>query len=543
VREKTAFSPSLTLRAVKGIIKVPTTLGIEIKEIALGNRPDNTTEDPNAERDSRSVEQVDETSELAAAAQVKAVEMDSATAPEQESEAPSAKPKRRALDLAGHTIEQNLWILAGPLIAERLLQATVDAADMAMVGRVGAAAVAAVGLSNQISMIATGFFDAIRVGTTSVVARRVGAGRLDEAQKTLRQSLLIAACLGLFSFLFFSVYSAGSLRMMGAEPDVIAMGVRYFFWKGLSLCFEYVTMTFAAGLRGSGHTDLPMYVGMAVNLLNLCGNYVLINGHYGFPRLEAEGAGLSTAFARFVGMLLIIYLTSNKHNPLKGWSRGSFKPDRDALGRVLEIGLPASGERLTLRGAQILYTRAIAWLGTNAYAAHQIAMRIESLSLVIGFSFGASTTTLVGQYLGFGDKEKAELAARKAQKLASLAMGCAGVLLALTAPSVVRLFIPDNPTVMEMGVTVLRIIAVAQPFMAMNHVFAGGLRGAGDTRWVMYITGGSAWCIRVALTYLFVKTLGLGLAGAWYAMATDLIARSMMFRWRFGTGHWKHIRV
>lgn len=455
------------------------------------------------------------------------------------------KPRKRArkLDLAGHTIEQNLWILAGPLIAERLLQSVVDAADMAMVGHVGAPAVAAVGLSNQISMIATGFFDAIRVGTTAVVARRVGEGRLDEAQKALRQSLLIAAALGFVSFLFFSVYAGGSLRLMGAEPDVIAMGVRYFWWKGLSLCFEYVTMTFAAGLRGSGRTDIPMYVGIVVNLLNLGGNYVLINGVYGFPRLEAEGAGLSTAFARCMGMLLVIVLVSLKNNPLKGWVKGSFKPDKDALGRVLDIGLPASGERLTLRGAQILYTRAIAGLGTNAYAAHQIAMRIESISLTIGFSFGAATTTLVGQYLGFGDKTKAEMAARKAQKIASTAMGCAGIGLFLAAPTVVHLFVPDNPAVAQMGATVLRIVAIAQPFMAMNHVFAGGLRGAGDTRWVMLITGGSAWVVRVALTYLFIGGMGMGLSGAWYAMVTDLIARSMLFRWRFGTGHWKNIRV
>lgn len=451
--------------------------------------------------------------------------------------------RKRRIDLAGHTIEQNLWVLAGPLVAERLLQALVDAADMAMVGRVGASAVAAVGLSNQISMIATGFFDAIRVGTTSVIARRVGAGRLDEAQKTLRQSLLIAAALGAVSFLVFSVYAAGSLKLMGAQSDVVAMGVRYFWWKGLSLCFEYVTMTFAAGLRGSGRTDLPMYVGMVVNLLNLGGNYVLINGHYGFPRLEAEGAGLSTAFARGVGMLLIIYLVSSKRNPLRGWMKGSFKPDTEALGRVLQIGLPASGERLTLRGAQILYTRAIAGLGTNAYAAHQIALRIESISLTIGFSFGAATTTLVGQYLGFGDKSKAELAARKAQKISSLAMGCAGIALFFAAPGIVHLFVPNNLDVAKMGGAVLRIVAVAQPFMAVNHVFAGALRGAGDTRWVMYITGGSAWAIRVILTYLFVEIMNLGLSGAWYAMVTDLIVRAGLFRWRFGTGKWKDIRV
>ena len=458
-------------------------------------------------------------------------------------EAPRQRGQARKLDLLNHSVEQNIWILAGPLVAERLLQSLVDSADMAMVGRVGAAAVAAVGLSNQISMIATGFFDAIRVGTTSVIARRVGAGRNEEAQQTLRQSLLIAAVIGIISFLIFSAFAGTCLKLMGAEADVIAQGTKYFWWKGLSLVFEYVTMTFAAGLRGSGDTKLPMWVGMVVNGLNLVGNYLLIGGNYGFPQMDAEGAGLATAFARFVGMLMIIGITTTRPNPLKEWLKGSFRPDKEALGNVLRIGVPASGERLTLRGAQLVYTRAIAGLGTAAYAAHQIALRTESISLVLGFSFGATATTLVGQYLGAGDHVNAEKAARRSQQIATLAMGCAGVLLFIFAPVVVKLFIPDNPEVVALGASVVRIVAIAQPFMAVNHVLAGSLRGAGDTAWVMYITGASAWGVRVVLTYLLVGTLGLHLQGAWYAMVLDLILRSLLFRWRFGTGKWKEIRV
>ncbi len=451
--------------------------------------------------------------------------------------------RAKKLDLFGHTVEQNIWILAGPLIAERLLQSIVDSADMAMVGRVGAAAVAAVGLSNQISMIATGFFDAIRVGTTSVIARRVGAGRNDEAQQALRQSLIVAAIIGVVSFMIFSVFAGTCLHLMGAEQDVIDQGIRYFWWKGLSLVFEYVTMTFAAGLRGSGDTKLPMYVGTLVNGLNLIGNYLLIGGNYGFPQMNAEGAGLATAIARFVGMLMIVYITTTRQNPLKDWLKGSFAPDKASLGSVLRIGLPASGERLTLRGAQLLYTRAIAGIGTAAYAAHQIALRTESISLVLGFAFGATATTLVGQYLGANDHHSAEKAARKSQQMASLAMACAGVLLYIFAPVVVRLFIPDNPEVVALGASVVRIVAIAQPFMAVNHVLAGSLRGAGDTAWVMYITGASAWGIRVVLAYLFVGTFGMNLQGAWYAMVADLIFRSLLFRWRFGTGKWKEISV
>ena len=129
-------------------------------------------------------------------------ETDSATTPldsstdEKLSLRERARARPRYLDLENQTIEQNILALALPLMAERILHAIVNAADIAMVGRVGAEAVVAVGLSNQISMIATGFFDAIRVGTTSVVARRIGAGEDDKAQQTLRQSLLVALIIG-----------------------------------------------------------------------------------------------------------------------------------------------------------------------------------------------------------------------------------------------------------------------------------------------------------------------------------------------------------
>ena len=453
------------------------------------------------------------------------------------------KDRPKHLDLEEHTIEQNIWVLAIPLIAERLLQAVVDAADMAMVGRVGAASVVAVGLSNQISMIATSFYSAIRVGTTSIVARRVGAGENERAQQTLRQSLIIALILGIIAFILISGFAGPSLRLMGAEPDAIEQGIPYAHWKGLSMLFQFVTMTFTAALRGAGNTHLPMYVGILVNVTNLCGNYALISGNWGFAAMGTAGAGLATAFARFVGMIMIFILTVRKPNPVSDFCKGSFGPDRKTLRSVLSIGLPASGERLILRGAQLLYVRAIAGLGTNAYAAHQIAIRIESMSLVIGFSFGVAATTLVGQYLGYGDAAKAEESAWKCQKLASVAMGCAGLGLFLAAPYVVQLFTPDNPEVVRLGSTVLKIVAVAQPIMGINRVLAGSLRGAGDTTWVMYITGGSAWGVRVMLTYLFVEVVGLHLPGAWYAMVIDLTIRSFLFRWRFKTGKWKEITV
>ncbi|MGI6621385.1 MAG: MATE family efflux transporter [Bacillota bacterium] len=453
------------------------------------------------------------------------------------------RARPRYLDLENHTIEQNILVLALPLMAERILHALVNAADIAMVGRVGAAAVVAVGLSNQVSMIATGVYDAIRVGTTSVVARRIGAGQDDEAQRTLRQSLLVAVVIGTLAALLIGAFAGPSLKFMGAEPDVIQQGIPYAHWKGLSMLFQFITMTFTAALRGAGNTRLPMFSGMLVNITNVLGNYALIGGNWGFPAMGTEGAGLATAFAHFLGMIVVAALTIRQPNPISDFYKGSFLPHTDTLRSVLTVGLPASGERLSLRGAQLIYARAIAGLGTNAYAAHQVALRVESLSLVIGFSLGVASTTLVGQYLGYGDTDKAEEAALKCGKIAAIMMGCTGVALFLTAPFVVKLFVPDNPEVMALGATVLRIVAVAQPVMGMNQVFAGGLRGAGDTAWTMLITGSSAWVVRVGLTYMFVGLLGLHLPGAWYAMVIDLFVRCYLFRRRFKAGHWKQIMV
>ncbi len=453
-------------------------------------------------------------------------------------------PKRRqALDLESHTIEQNIWILAGPLLAERILQSIVGAVDMAMVGRIGAASVTAVGLSNQIAMIAMSVFDAIRVGTTAIVARRIGSGDFDEAHKALRQSLLVASALGGAALVLLSLFGGLGLSLMGAESDVLAQGIPYFRWRGLSLLLNFINMTYSASLRGSGNTRLPMYSGTVVNLVNVVGNYLLIEGRFGFPRMEASGAGAATAFATFCGLMMTVLLVSFRPNVLRGWHKGSFRPDREVLTNILRIGLPASGERLIMRGAQLLYVRAIAGLGTNAYAAHQIALRVESFSLVIGFSFGATTTTLVGQYLGYQDPQKAEQAAHKAQKVVVAAMSCAGVLLFFAAPWVSRLFIPDNPEVIASCSAILRIIALAQPFTGINQVMAGGLRGAGDTTWTMILTAASVWGMRVGLTYIFVVQMGLGLPGAWYAMTADQFMRSLLFSLRFRTGHWKEIRV
>jgi putative MATE family efflux protein len=429
------------------------------------------------------------------------------------------------------------------VVVERFFQMLVGMADIAMVGRIGAAGIAGVGLSNQIAQVAMALYDAVRVGTTALVARRVGAREFDAAAQVTRQSLVLCLVLALPTVAAGFVLAAPGLRVLGAEADVVSMGTPYLRWKACSMAFAFFTMTCAAALRGAGDARTPMWAGVLVNIVNLVGNYAFIFGRLGAPALGVTGAGVATFIARGVGSVYILSRLLRGQTCLRVRFSDSFRPHRQTLRSLLDIGLPATGERGLMRSAQLIYTAIIARLGTDAYAAHQIALRAESLSFMPGFSFGAAATTLVGQHLGNGDPRSARLAANRARNLAVGVMSTMGVVFFLFARPLVAFFAPNSPAVVEQGAVVLRLVALAQPGMAIFMVLAGALRGAGDTRWVMYLTGTGVWGFRVVLTYLLVVRMGLGLPGAWWAMIIDQTMRGVLFSWRFRAGKWQEIQV
>ncbi|HHW98135.1 MAG TPA: MATE family efflux transporter, partial [Firmicutes bacterium] len=189
-----------------------------------------------------------------------------------------------------------------------------------------------------------------------------------------------------------------------------------------------------------------------------------------------------------------------------------------------------------------LYTRIVSGLGTLAYAAHTIAINVESLSFMPGFGFSIAATTLIGQNLGANRPDVAERSGYESVKIGMLFMGAVGLILFFFPGVFVRLY-TDDPEVTRMAVQVLRIVAISQPPMAAAFIFAGGLRGAGDTRWVMIITSASVWIVRLGLAYLLAITLNWQLVGAWIAMTVELFVRGTAIALRYRTGRWKKLKV
>ncbi len=429
--------------------------------------------------------------------------------------------------------------LALPAVGEQTLNMAVGLADTFMVGHLGAAAVTAVGLSNQAVMLVTTFFAATATGVTALVARHVGAREPDRANVIAHQGYLLAALFGVLAMAFGLTMNRPTMQALQAPADVIVPGATYL--RVVALTFPLAAWLFVgnAALRGAGDTRTPMLIMLVVNVVNVVVAYVAIYGAGPLPALGVTGSAIGAAVARGAGGLLVTLLLLRGHSGLRLRVR-QLLPDAAQIRRIANIGLPAGAEQLLMRGAQTTFAATVATLGTQAFAAHQISLQVESLSYMPGFGFAVAATTLVGQGLGARDPARARGDGRLAQRLAIAVMACMGVIFFLFPAQIIGIFIND-PQVVQAGIWPLRLVAFSQPALATSMVLGGALRGAGDTRTTLLITGGGLWLVRLPLAWLLAPRLGL--IGAWIGMVSDLFVRGALVWLRFRGDRWTRLKV
>lgn len=462
-------------------------------------------------------------------------------------------------ELPETNLEKSTLKLALPAIGEMLMQTLLGFADMAMVGSLGAAAIAAVGLSDMPMMTAMSFFASISVGTTALVARAIGAQKQDEANSIARQSLILSVIMSAIFVVLGILLATPIVKLMGAEPDVLPISVSYFRINAWGFPFMIVTMVMNGVLRGGGDTKTPMYINGISNLVNIVGNFFLIYesriAEISIPFINknislylpgagwgVDGAGIATTFSRFVGFLIVIAILIKGNRFLKINFKEKLEIDVHIIKRIFNIGIPAAVEQFLMRFGQLLFSRIVSSLGTVTFAAHRITMTAESLSFNAGFGFALAATTLVGQYLGAEKPKLAEKSGFIAVKMGAIFMAVMGVFFFIWPDYFLMIFTRDKE-ILSIARTCLRVVAISQPFLAGVMGFSGALRGAGDTRRVLAITLTGIWGIRLIFSYIFAITLGWGLIGAWIAMSLDLIVRGTIYFFIFKGGKWKYINV
>jgi putative MATE family efflux protein len=431
--------------------------------------------------------------------------------------------------------------MAWPVVVERLSVSVLAAVDAALVGTyVGDEGLAAVGLGTLLFWIPLAGAFAIDVGSTAIMARDAGAGERSRAQAGLHAAVVSAFIWGAACAAIVFALAPQLIRLMGAEPEVVPHGVEFLRAGCLGFPMLMVLYAISGSLRGMGNTWMPMVILIIVNLINAGLTFVLINGSV--ADLGTQASGIGYAVGGSVGGALALALVMSSLAPVRMDVRRLLPVRRDALRRLLRIGLPVGLQEMQFMLAFLVYTRIVATLGTQQLAAHSLALRSLEIAILPAFALETASTALVSRALGAGRPAHAE---RVAMRTTTIAVGVLVSMAALQfalAPYAVRLFVDDSD-VQQTGTRLLRVFAFAIPALGIHAPLSGALRGAGDARFVLGTFTLTTWAVRVPIAALTALVLGLSVPYVWLAALTENWTRAALVVRRFRQGRWKTMRV
>ena len=427
--------------------------------------------------------------------------------------------------------------LAWPTMLQELLQTAVQYIDTAMVGTLGTAATAAVGATTTINWLVNSTVSAVGIGFLALISQAYGAGDKGLAKRASSQAVLLtiisgvlftALCLGLSSFVPI---------WMQVEPEIRNMAAMYFFILYSPMLFRAAIIIFGTVLRAVGDTKTPMIVGLFVNIINVILNFLLIYPTrvvelFGF-KLTLFGAGwgvLGAAAASAIAFVfggIAITVRYFKHPEVSPKGQ-SFKFDMSILKPCFRVALPNALQRFGTCMGYVAFAAMVNSLGEVSTAAHTIANTVESAFYIPGYGMQAAAATLAGNALGAEDKDRIRALCRMLIIIEVVLMIISGGLLFIFAPKMMTLFSKDS-LVIALGTTVLRMVALSEPFFGVSIIVEGMMQGMGKTVMPFIANILGMWGVRILGTFICTQIFDYGLVSAWGCMILHNLMLFMMF--------------
>lgn len=427
--------------------------------------------------------------------------------------------------------------LAWPTMLEQLMQTAVQYIDTAMVGALGTQATAAVGSTGTINWLISSTISAMSVGFLSYIAKSFGAGDRAAAKRAVSQAVLVTLAAGIFFTVLTAALSGMVPVWMQVEKSIQPMASKYFLILYLPMLPRTASLIFGTVLRAAGDTKSPMKIGLLVNLINIVLNFLLIYPTrtvsvftftftmYG-AGMGVIGAAIASAIAFTVGGICIT-LVLWRH-PLVSPRGQKLAPDMQILGPCMRVAFPNMLQRFGTSLGYVAFAAMINSLGEVATAAHTIANTVESAFYIPGYGMQTAAATLAGNAYGAHDKERMKSLAKMFIPIEIGLMVVSGAALFVTAAPLMRLF-SSSEEVIALGVTVLRMVALSEPFFGYSIIVEGFMMGVGKTKepFIFNIIG--MWLVRIAGTFICTQLLGLGLVSAWACMIAHNLLLFVMF--------------
>jgi len=430
-----------------------------------------------------------------------------------------------------------LLALGWPLVVAQLAQMALITTDVIMVGWLGPRFLAAAALANALFIALQLFGLGLTDAVAPLVAQALGARDYRSVRRTVRQGLWL--CIGVAVLLLPVIWNIAPLyRLLGEDPSLIGMSDRFIHFVMWMIVPTFIISVLRGFLSAHGDTRIILWITLAGVVVNAVGDYALILGNWGMPRLELAGAGISTTVVSLVMLgLTIAYIQSHRRYRRYHIFHRVFVSDWPRLRELLRVGLPIGFIRLA---EVLLFTSASllqGWLGVDEVAAHAVALQLASITFMVPLGLSIAATVRVGRAYGEGDREGVRRAGWMAFVLTVLFMAATGICFELFPRTFVSLFLspsdPANAKAISLAASYVLVAGVFQIADGTQVTMSGALRGLSDTRMPLVIALFGYWAIGFPVSYVLAFQLGVRGVGIWWGLASGLAVVGALLAIRF----------
>ena len=423
---------------------------------------------------------------------------------------------------------KRVYKIALPAIGESYLQSLLGVVDSFFIAKLGLLALNAVGVTNIYSMTYVGVFTALSATLSVFLSRAFGAMDVERSKSVIFHGLFISILVGLIFSVVSVLFAEPLLDLVGANEELKDKAIIYFkVVLGLTPFVALFTAQ-SATFRAIGDTKTPLRIGIEMNVVHVILDYVLIFGIGSFNGLGLTGAAIAMILARIYGFLRLFI--KSQRIPSIALKIGDFKLTGRLASSMTKFAVPATLERLSMRLGQVVYFGLIVRMGTESYAAHNIAGTLTTFAYTVGGGFAIAASTLIGQAIGEKNMVDVKEYRKWSYIQSAISMTLITAVLAFSSPWVGKLFTTDV-TVLHLLMIVLLIDMVSQPFLASVLVDTSAVQAGGNSTFPMIVTIIGIWVVRTLGVYLFAWKLGYGLPAVWISIAADNALRAGLFVW------------
>ena len=437
-------------------------------------------------------------------------------------------------------LSKAIILLSIPMVLEMIMESVFALVDIFFVSRLGAEAVATVGITESLMTIVYAIGIGLSVGTTALVSRRIGEKRPEEAAVSAVQAIFAGVTVSLLFSAVGIFFSKDLLRLMGASETTVETGYMY---PAIMLGGNVVIMLLFiinAVFRSSGDAAISMRVLWFANILNIILDPLFIFGIGPFPELGVQGAAVATNIGRGVAVLYQLYLLTRGKYRVKIQAKQLVIRIKEVI-KLLRLSIGAIGQNIIATSSWIFLVWVATGLGEEVVAGYTIAIRVIIFILLPAWGMANAAATLVGQNLGAGQPDRAERAAWLVGIANMVLLGLVSVIFIAFPDAFIGFFVDpvDEPVVTQSGTTVLRLVSFGFLVYAIGMVMINAINGAGDTATPIWINFIAFWLLEIPLAYLFVKVLGMQINGVCYAILIGEAALAFIAIAIFRRGRWK----